>query len=82
LGDCIRCIMYTKTNRYSKAMVIAVTSRIIKGDGFWYVESQTTQGKYYKTTLGSCECSDFINRQETCKHILALIEYVGARFNN
>ncbi len=38
-----------------------------------YVESETTEGMYYKVTIGNgiwtCTCPDHIHRQRYCKHM-------------
>jgi len=60
-----------KQTRYSKGAVIAISRRILKvrGEAAWLVESETTDGKYYKVTEeGQYECADSKYRSELCKH--------------
>ena len=64
-----------KQSRYSKGVVIAASRRIfkVKGEEAWLVESETIDNKYYKVTEdGECQCPDFQNRGQICKHMYAI----------
>jgi hypothetical protein len=65
-----------RQSRFSKGVVIAAGRRILKmhNEDAWLVESETTDGKYYKVTSeGLCECADWRFRGQTCKHAYAII---------
>jgi hypothetical protein len=59
--------------RELKALEIAARCRITYKDGVWHVPSQTTIGASYRVTLSpiSCDCEDFLLRQQPCKHAIA-----------
>jgi hypothetical protein len=67
-------------SRYSKGVVIAVSRRILKVHGeqnAWLVESEKTDGKFYKVTFASCECPDYMFRLKgtsPCKHQIACMK--------
>ena len=64
-----------KQSRYNKGVVIATSRKIfkVKGEEAWLVESETTDSKFYKVTEdGVCECPDFQNRGQICKHMYAI----------
>ena len=66
----------TTRSRFSHGMVLAVSRRIVKvhNEEAWWVESETTDNKFYKVTEdGECECPDFQRGGFTCKHTCALI---------
>ena len=66
----------TTRSRFSRGMLLALSRRIVKvhDEDAWLVESETTDGKFYKVTeAGDCECPDFQRRGLTCKHMWALI---------
>jgi transposase len=56
-----------------KALALAARARIVFVDGYWIVPSQTTPSASYRVTIESpsCECEDFLLRQQPCKHVLA-----------
>lgn len=66
-----------KQSRFSKGIVIAASRRIIKvrGEEAFLVESETTDGKYYKVNMedGKCECADSQYRGQVCKHAYAIL---------
>lgn len=70
--------------RYERGMLMAATARIRKirprttKAQLWKVESERTKGVYYNVIEKSngdvtCDCPDFLHREETCKHIYAVI---------
>lgn len=65
-----------KQSRYSKGVIIAASRQItgIEGEEAWLVESETTDGKFYKVTVdGKCECPDSTIRGRICKHVYGVI---------
>jgi hypothetical protein len=69
-------VLKKKQTRYRRGVVIAASRRILKiqGEKAWLVESETTDGKYYKVTEdGTCECPDNQFRGKICKHTWAII---------
>jgi hypothetical protein len=70
-----------KQSRFSKGVVIAASRRILKvhNEEAWLVESETTDGKYYKVTgEGECECADSKFRGQICKHVYAIFRRATA----
>jgi hypothetical protein len=65
----------SRQSRYSKGCVIAASRKILKvhGEDAWVVESETTDGKYYKVTIDGCQCLDSQTRGNICKHQYAVI---------
>jgi hypothetical protein len=72
--------------RYAKGHIIAVSCRIRKVKPntttatMWKVESMSTPGLYYSVIMFKdgkvvCNCEDFKNREETCKHIYGVCLY-------
>jgi hypothetical protein len=59
--------------REAKALELAARARIVFDNGFWLVPSQTAPSRSYRVSIqpSSCECEDFQNRQQACKHIRA-----------
>jgi len=71
-----------KQSRYSKGVVIAASRKIfnVKGEEAWLVESETKDNKYYKVTEdGECQCPDFQNRRQICKHMYAIFRRTIAK---
>lgn len=67
--------------RTQKGEFIANNLRIIKvkGEDAWLVESQTNPGDFYKVKEdGECECPDYQNRHNVCKHVRGVVaKYSG-----
>ena len=73
----------TSKSRYGRGWVLAATAHIRKlpkttQAQLWKIESQSVPGKYYNVIEKSngditCDCPDYDNRQDTCKHIFAVI---------
>jgi transposase len=59
--------------RELKALELAARARILFNNGFWVVPSQTAPAASYRVTIDppSCECEDFVLRQQSCKHVIA-----------
>jgi transposase len=65
--------------RQLKALELAARTRIVFDGSAWLVPSQTTSTRY-RVRIGddpSCQCEDFILRQQPCKHILAALLVCG-----
>jgi len=61
--------------REFKGMEIAARCRITFSAGVWHVPSQSGKGTYrvvVKPGKVSCDCEDFQQRQEACKHVHAV----------
>lgn len=77
-------ITMSTNTRYGRGVVLATTGHIRKvhpsttSAQLWKVESERLQGTYYSVIEKSdgsvtCDCPDYENRQEVCKHIYAVI---------
>lgn len=71
----------TITTRYERGQIVAETREIrnIPQSCLVKVESQFTRGKFYNVILRkdeegiSCDCPDYEQRHELCKHCYAVI---------
>lgn len=70
--------------RYGRGMVLAASARIrhiqprTTSAHLWKVQSETFTDREYSVVLKddgtmTCDCPDFEHRQETCKHMYAVI---------
>jgi len=67
----------TMQTRQLKALEIATTSSITQSGDVWLVPSQSTGTKYtIRLSPFSCSCPDFEKRQQACKHLLAVLEFI------
>lgn len=83
----IRLSMESTVNksRYGRGWVLAASAHIrrlpkVTKAQLWKVESESRKDTYYNVILKSndemtCDCPDFENRKEFCKHIYACILY-------
>lgn len=69
-----RCTMEA---RQLKALEIAATSTITRSGDAWLVPSQSCGSKYVvRLSPIFCTCPDFQKREQACKHLLAVLEFI------
>lgn len=61
--------------RQEKGKLLYESGKVHKlpNDDIYFVESETQKDKGYEVlyTLQACQCKDYVNRAEPCKHIFA-----------
>ena len=69
--------------REQRGLVIAALAKIVQHNGLWVVPSQTSPAKSYlvNLALGTCNCQDYAEWGQKCKHIHAA-EIVSQRDGN
>jgi hypothetical protein len=65
-------------SRYGRGLILAITtpkSLKVKEKEIYYVESERNPRIRYRVNFedGTCTCSDFKNRGETCKHFYKVV---------
>jgi hypothetical protein len=64
--------------RYGRSLILAITtpkSNKLQNKEIYYVHSERNPDKRYRVNFedGTCECPDFIQRGETCKHFYKVV---------
>lgn len=71
--------IYVMTNtRYGRGLILAITtpkSLKVKDKEIYYVQSENRPAIRYRVNFedGTCECADFKNKGEVCKHFYRII---------
>jgi hypothetical protein len=66
-------------NRYGKGLILAITTpesiKLAEDKEVYYVQSERNPDKRYRVNFedGNCECPDFVNRGQTCKHFYKVV---------
>jgi hypothetical protein len=65
-------------SRYGKGLILAITaphSIKLQDKEVYYVQSERNPDKRYRVNFedGTCECPDFVNRGQTCKHFYKVV---------
>ena len=65
-------------NRYGRGLILAITtpkSLKVKDKEIYYVQSERDPKVKYRVNFehGTCTCSDFKHRGETCKHFYKIV---------